>query len=299
MAKRLRRHISSLAPAGSRVRPGLRRIFRSLVHSGKLAALLLGALAGWAIYHALTSPRYQVRTVEARGVQALTQEDVAALAAVDGARIWDVETDDMEQRISQSPYVQHVKARLVLPDRLVVEVTERKPDVRWLHNGTVYAVTWEGLVVDEAPEVAAAAPLSITEPLSGSAALSETTGLSTTLEPKSGVVDDGLQDFVSTVTILDTTPNRPLKVGDRVDADALELARRVSLRAPTEIPVPLTRIEWDGGLGVSLIIGDGRQVVLGRSDELDRKLATLRYLLLDNTAFSYLDLRPTTPYYLP
>ncbi len=299
MAKRVRRHISSLAPAGSRVRPGLRRFFRSLIHSGKLAALLLGALAGWGIYHALTSPRYHVRTVEARGVRALTQEDVATLAAVDGARIWDVETGDMEQRISQSPYVQHVDARLVLPDRLVVEVTERKPDVRWLHNGTAYAVTWEGLVVDEAPEVVVPAALTNTDVLSGSTVLSETTGLSTTLEPKSAVVDGQMHDFESSVTILDTTPNRPLKVGDRVDADALELARRVILRAPTELPVPLTRIEWDGGLGVSLIVGDGRQVVLGRSDELDRKLATLRYLLLDNTAFKYLDLRPTTPYYRP
>ncbi len=35
----------------------------------------------------------------------------------------------------------------------------------------------------------------------------------------------------------------------------------------------------------------------GRSDDLDRKLATLRYLLSDNTPFTYLDLRPTTPYY--
>ena len=286
-----------MAPAGSRVRPGARRIFHALLHSGKLAALVLGAVAGWTLYHGLTSDRYRVRTVETRGVQALTEADVAALAAVDGEPIWDVETEDVQARIAQSPYVQHVDARLILPDRLLVEVTERKPDVRWLHDGTAYAVTWDGLVVDAAPEAAVLSPG--TAALSGTTVLTPSTAVSPTLDqPPSGTItDDPMHDFVSSVTILDTTPNRPLKVGDRVDADALELARRVSLRAPVELPVPVTRIEWDGGLGVSLIMGEGRQVVLGRSDELDRKLATLRYLLVDNTPFSWLDLRPTTPYY--
>jgi hypothetical protein len=101
----------------------------------------------------------------------------------------------------------------------------------------------------------------------------------------------------SVVTIVDTTRNRPLKVGDRIDPDALEVARRVSLRAPAELPVPIKRIEWDGGLGVSLIVEDGRQVVLGSSGDLDRKMATLRFILIQKTGFKYLDLRPSAPYY--
>jgi cell division protein FtsQ len=44
-------------------------------------------------------------------------------------------------------------------------------------------------------------------------------------------------------------------------------------------------------------MGEGHQVVLGRSDDLDRKLATLRFLMMDGTPFNFLDLRPTTPYY--
>ena len=57
------------------------------------------------------------------------------------------------------------------------------------------------------------------------------------------------------------------------------------------------RIEWDGGLGVSLIIEDGRQVVFGSSGDLDRKMATLRFILNQKTGFKYLDLRPSAPYY--
>lgn len=101
---------------------------------------------------------------------------------------------------------------------------------------------------------------------------------------------------MSSVAIMDTTPNRQLKPGDRVDPDALEVARRVTLRT-AELPAPLQRIEWDAGLGVSLIVGDNKQAVIGKSERLDEKLAILAQLLHDSTPFTYLDLRPTTPYY--
>ena len=311
-AKRRKRKPASYLPSGSRVRPGLRRTLDQLLHSGRVAAAVLAALAGTAMYAVLTSPRYAVQTVEAEGVQALSSMDVEALAAVDGQPIWFVEADEIAARVAQSPYVERAKARLVLPDRVQVTVLERKPEVRWLHNGVAYAVTWDGRVVDQV-QPAAAEPLTLTttDTLSATAPLTAADPLSATLpvspaEPPlealppaelAPAANEGGQPFVSTLTIVDTTPNRPLRVGDFVDADAIELARRVALRAPTELPMPLTRIEWDGGLGVSLIVGDGRQVVLGRSDELDRKLATLRYLLNDNTPFTFLDLRPTTPYY--
>jgi cell division protein FtsQ len=282
MAKRAQRNPISLQPAGSKVRPRFRRAVRLLWHSGRLQAALLALVAGWGIYDAIKSPRYHIRTVEAKGVQALTTDEVTKLAGVTGQLIWLVEPADIVERVRQSPYVEHADAHLVLPDRLEVTIVERKPNVRWIHDGTAFAVTWEGLIVDGGPTAAPPAPITATGPLS------PTDGTPTTPPPL---------PEVSILEIVDTTPNRPLKVGDQVDADALELARRVMLRAPTELPVPIGRIEWDGGLGVSLIFGDNRQAVLGRSDDLDRKLATLRFLLQDTTPFTYLDLRPTTPYY--
>lgn len=280
MAKRDQRRPVNLLPSGSRVRPGLRRSLVWLLRTGKLPAALLVGLAGWGLYYVLTSPRYQVRVVEAVGTQALAVEDVAMLAAVEGLPIWSIQTADIEARVAQSSYVERVTARLMLPDRVVVNIAERKPDVRWIHNGTAYDVTWNGLIVDARPEnEVPPVPLPATEALTQTQPAPEA-------EPAA-----------DSVTIHDTTQNRPLNVGDYVDSDALELARRVSLRAPGELPAPITRIEWDSGLGISLIMGEGYQVVLGRSEDLDRKLATLRFLMLDGTPFNFLDLRPTTPYY--
>lgn len=297
--------------SSSRVRPGFRRLMRNMLHSGKLIALILAVATGALAYDALRSERYRVEVVEAVGAQALTSQDVAALANVKDQPIWYVDTDDIAARVAQSPYVERAQARLFLPDRLQVRITERKPEVRWMHAGQAFAVTWDGLVLDRAAEqqpaavgstgtvsntasMSATTPLSITAPLTASVPLRDTSVMMETAASEQNRPQNG---FVSVVTIVDTTPNRTLKVGDHVDADALELARRVILRAPADLPRPIQRIEWDAGLGVSLIVDDGRQVVLGKSDDLDRKIATLRYLMSDNTAFKYLDLRSSTPYY--
>lgn len=262
---------------GSKVRPGVRRVLLWSMRSGKLLALIVLGGTGWLLYDSLTSSDYVVRTVTTVGTTALTTEDVQTLANVSGQSIWYVRTSEIEERVRQSPYVQQVRAEVVLPDSVIVQVTERRPEVRWAHQGKIYAVTWDGLVLDDAA-APAAAPV-----------ISDTAALSTTTETAGSA-------FVSSVAIVDTTPNRELKPGDKVDPDALEVARRVSLRA-AELPAPLQRLEWDAGLGVSLIVGDNKQAVLGKSERLDEKLAILTQLLRDGTAFSYLDLRSTTPYY--
>ncbi len=50
------------------------------------------------------------------------------------------------------------RTRLILPNKVEVLVAERKPEVRWMHNGVVFAVTWDGIVVDREKDVPAAPP---------------------------------------------------------------------------------------------------------------------------------------------
>ncbi|MBA3945405.1 MAG: FtsQ-type POTRA domain-containing protein, partial [Herpetosiphonaceae bacterium] len=264
-------------------------------------------------YIAQTSPRFTVQTVKAEGNRALTTEDVTRFAQATGQSIWFVHPNDIRGRIAESPYVETVKVRLQLPDAVVVTIAERQPDIRWLHDGQVFAVTSDGLVVDQvlppapAPKLpvagqsltqtgtlTASIPLSKTTALTATVPLSVTSPLSASAPVTTTTVPS--RTFVSVVTIVDTTPNRPLKIKDHVDPDAVELARRVSLRS-ADLPQPITRIEWDAGLGVSLIMGEGHQVVLGNSREIDRKLATLRSVMKEGTQFTFFDLRPETPYY--
>ncbi len=292
-----------MATGAAQVRPGLRRWLRGLLRTGRVWALLLALAAAWAGYTALTSPRFVVQSVRAVGNQALSGADVAAFAQVAGQSIWFVEPAVIAARVGESPYVEAATVRLQLPDAVVVTVRERQPDVRWLHDGRIFAVTNDGLVVDQqlasSPPVSPTLPLSPTVPLSASTELSTTVTATLLLTPTTVLPPSaaGLT-FASEIMVVDTTPNRPIAVRDHVDPDAIRLAQNVSAQTTKwPLALPIQRIEWDAGMGVSLIVGDGRQVVLGRSNQLDRKLATLRALLSDGTTFKFLDLRPTTPYY--
>ncbi len=99
-----------------------------------------------------------------------------------------------------------------------------------------------------------------------------------------------------TLVIVDTT-SQQLQIKDYVDSDALELARALTLRLPTELNFTPALIGWDIGVGVYVKSSAGQTIVFGQTDNLDRKLAFLKHLLEDGTVFTYLDLRPSNPYY--
>jgi cell division protein FtsQ len=262
------------------IRNGPRRILQNSVYNGKLLALVVLVAATWLMVSLLVSERYRVRHFKLEGGEALTEADVAALVGMKGRSIWFVQADEVEARVRRSPYVEHAQIQLGLPDTVLVRVTERRPEIQWIHAGTSYAVSQDGLVL-------AAMPTS--QPVTDTATLSNGKAAAASSSEAPGSASIG------SVVIVDTTTDRVLAPGDRVDADALEVARRVSLRR-SELPAPLQRIEWNATVGVSLII-DRKQAVIGTSARLDEKLAIMVQLLHDRTRFSYLDLRPTTPYY--
>jgi cell division protein FtsQ len=88
-----------------------------------------------------------------------------------------------------------------------------------------------------------------------------------------------------------------LKPNDQIDIDALTLARTLALRLPNDLGFTPTQIGWDIGLGVYVRSAANQTIVFGQSEHLERKLAALDFLLKDKTAFTYLDLRPSNPFY--
>ncbi len=97
--------------------------------------------------------------------------------------------------------------------------------------------------------------------------------------------------------VIADTSHLELKPNDLVDVDAVHLAQELALRLPVELGFTPAQIGWDYGLGVFVRAPLGQTIVFGRSENLDRKLAILNVVLQDQTAFTYLDLRPSNPFY--
>lgn len=99
------------------------------------------------------------------------------------------------------------------------------------------------------------------------------------------------------VLVITDSSHMQLEPNDQIDIDAVRLAQSLALRLPVELGLTPTQIGWDYGLGVYVRSPQGQTIVFGRSEELQRKLAILEVLLADGTPFTYLDLRPATPFY--
>ena len=69
------------------------------------------------------------------------------------------------------------------------------------------------------------------------------------------------------------------------------------LRLPAELGLHPARIAWNTDTKVFVTTADNRTVIFGSSANLDSKLQVLGTLLKDNTPFTTLDLRPSTPFF--
>jgi cell division protein FtsQ len=237
--------------------PGPRRAFGDWLASGRIASLVLFLASLGGLIAIAVSPQFVVRTVQINGIQVLDAADVEDMAGVTGASIWLVQTDEVEARVARNAYVERVRATLLLPDILTINLVERQPDVRWQVGETRYLVDAEGRVL----------------------------GLDNTA-------------FVTDTLIIEDRSGRTIEPNDRIDPDVLALVRALALRLPNEAGVTPSGISWDMERGVTLTTANGRTIVFGRKERLEEKIEVLRFLTLQEpTEYTWLDLRPATPYY--
>jgi cell division protein FtsQ len=99
------------------------------------------------------------------------------------------------------------------------------------------------------------------------------------------------------VLVITDNSHSQLEPNAQIDLDAVKLAQDLALRLPVELAFTPVQLGWDYGLGVYVRSAAGQTIVFGQSADLERKLAVLKLLLADGTAFAYLDLRPANPFY--
>lgn len=97
--------------------------------AGALLALLGSVGLG---YGAVTSSAFALAGTDVGALRWTDRAEVlAAVAPAEGGNAFRVETGVLEARIRDLPAVASVRVRVALPDRLVVEVTERTPILAW------------------------------------------------------------------------------------------------------------------------------------------------------------------------
>jgi len=106
-----------------------------------LVAAIAGAIA---LYR---SPLLRVQEVQVIGTANLTPQQIADLADLEGASMFNAPLGDAEARIVALPMVKGVDARLRWPNKVRIEVIERTPWGHWDLAGTSYVIDAEGVVL--------------------------------------------------------------------------------------------------------------------------------------------------------
>ncbi|GAB4176636.1 MAG: hypothetical protein Fur005_38640 [Roseiflexaceae bacterium] len=132
---------------GSAVQPGPRRTLDGWATSGRILSFPLFVLTMAGLIYIATSSRFLVRDVQVEGNNLLRSSTVARLSGAVGQSIWLAHPETIASNIRSNAYVKQVSAELSLPDRLIIRIQERQPEVRWQSGGQLLLVDLDGRVL--------------------------------------------------------------------------------------------------------------------------------------------------------
>ena len=201
------------------------------VYFGRLLTLaaVLGS-TGYAVYYAQTSDygteHFPVAHIEFTGVNHLNQPALTSLLrhSLPG-NLLQVDLAAVRRTVESEPWVKSAQVRRVIPDRLVIQVTEREPAAVAMMDGALYIVDERGVVLDRYGASYESLERPIVKGLARGAREQNTSRMQTYLEviTELGQSPKGHLAFISEVDVADpqrvalipTDEPVPVLVGDR------------------------------------------------------------------------------------
>jgi cell division septal protein FtsQ len=95
---------------------------------------------------------FRVRSVEVRGNDLVPEKEVLRLAAVERKRtVWSVTPEAAESRIRSNPFIRSARVVRCFPDRIRIEVVEKRPVALFKADGRLYTLDQEATVLPALP----------------------------------------------------------------------------------------------------------------------------------------------------
>lgn len=254
---------------------GSKRVRIAIVIAAVFAVLLVAAIVGVSLL-ARTSV-FTITSIDTQATDHLTADNIARLARVQkGATLLNIDTDAVEQNLERNPWVGSVRIRREFPDRLAIEVTERRVSyVVAMGSGSVAWYLGEGNVWIEPVK------LDVTD--------------------NSSVVDAALSmaDSLGAVLIADVPPSVSPVAGATCSDDSIKAAISFQEQFSQDFGSQIAAYSASSADGISCTLKSGVEVVLGSVSNVDSKEAVIKSILEQNPdKVTYINVRvPTSPTY--
>ena len=118
-----------------------------LVHLGwRAVSMIMVLMMIGSLFLMWKAPVFQVKTIEAKGLQHLTVGDLNAVMGTFGKSVFSLNPSELKNSLQQSfPELSKISVRVNLPASVNVVVTERQPVISWRQDDREYWVDAEGI----------------------------------------------------------------------------------------------------------------------------------------------------------
>ena len=111
---------------GEKFQRWLRRLLRI---AAQLLVLFFFLFLGHGVYiHLMEGPLFRLREIEVKGNRKIPQETLLSLALIEGMpNLFTIRLKEVTKKLESHPWIDQVRGRKVFPNKIVIEVVERKP----------------------------------------------------------------------------------------------------------------------------------------------------------------------------
>lgn len=234
----------------------LRYILRIVIVIVAVLAIIFGAIF---IYR---SDLFHVNNVQVNGSEHLTSQEITSIAAIsDDSTLLRLDSAGIKARLEDNAWVQEASIHRVLPDTVVIDITEREPGaVAKINDKSNWVISTDGTWLSAATT----------------------------------------DDWENAMKIVDVSPSMPAPISGSACTDggilnALDILNAIS----DDLRSRIVSISAESSIKTSLNLEDGVTVAFGDSSDVEVKEAVINSLLDEYEGkISYINVRvPTRPTY--
>lgn len=111
------------------------------------------ALLGWVHYVLFANPSFYVYDATIKGNSALSAREIYTASQIDSQSIFWINPAKVAKKITALPNIKSADVSITLPATVVIEVVERRPQLLWQIEDTVWWVDAEGTIVPPKTEL--------------------------------------------------------------------------------------------------------------------------------------------------
>ncbi|MFQ5559271.1 MAG: cell division protein FtsQ/DivIB [Nitrospinota bacterium] len=143
--------ISRLGPREKKGKTGPSLLLKGLLFAAVLAGGALGGVKGYDL--ALSSPFFSLKSVKISPMVLMKEEDVLKISGVlPGENLFSIQPEEVEQKLSDYPWIERGFVKRKLPSTVEIRVTERFPSAILVADKN-YLVDREGFVLSLLPRL--------------------------------------------------------------------------------------------------------------------------------------------------